>query len=76
MKVRELIERLQALDPELLAVTPGFDESGLDPVRLVEPVTMVDTRHGNPHIGRYTEIDGHRPLREGETPIQGVIVNY
>ena len=54
MTVRELIKRLAAFDGDWRVVTPGFDESDLEDVDIVEPVRVVfdDSRkkfHGGRH---------------------------
>ena len=54
MRVKDLIEKLNAFDPNLRVVTPGFDESDLEDVETVELVRVVfhDERakfHGGRH---------------------------
>ncbi len=41
MRVKDLIEKLLAFDPNLRVVTPGFDEWDLEDVETVERVKVV-----------------------------------
>jgi len=41
MRVKDLIEKLLAFDPNLRVVTPGFDEWNLEDVETVERVKVV-----------------------------------
>lgn len=41
MRIKALIEKLNAFDPNLRVVTPGFDESDFEDVETVELVRVV-----------------------------------
>jgi len=42
MKVKELIEKLKAADPEILVVTRGLDEEGFADIHAVETVHVIE----------------------------------
>lgn len=42
MKVKELIEKLKAADPEMLVVTRGPDEEGFADIHTVETVHVIE----------------------------------
>ena len=41
MKVKELIDKLNAFHPDLRVVTPGFDESNYEDVERVEFINII-----------------------------------
>ena len=57
MKVKELIEKLQALDPELLVVVDGY-EGGVKEAGYVELETVVLNVHKEWYYGEHETIVG------------------
>ena len=56
MKVKELIEILQTLDPELMAVRPGY-EGGLTEIKHVTLSTVALNFNDEWYYGEHEEID-------------------
>lgn len=62
MTIAQLIEKLQAFDPGLRAVTPGFDEMDIEDVDTVELVRVVfDDGREKFHGGRHKLSDAGVP---------------
>lgn len=59
MKVKELIEKLKACDPESLVVTGGFDEEGFADIRTIETVYLQERKSeaARQTIGEYEKSD-------------------
>jgi len=57
LKVKELIEKLQALDPELMVVRPGY-EGGLTEVNHTTISTVALNFNEEWYYGEHEEIDG------------------
>jgi hypothetical protein len=57
LKVKELIEKLQALDPELMVVRPGY-EGGLTEVHYTTISTVALNFNEEWYYGEHQEIDG------------------
>ena len=56
MKVRELIERLQALDPELMVVRPGY-EGGVTEVTHINAIVVALNVNEEWYYGEHEQID-------------------
>lgn len=60
MKVKELIEKLQAIDPELMVVTNGY-EGGVNEVNEIQVVDLALNVHEEWYYGNHeTVLDGWR----------------
>jgi hypothetical protein len=69
MKVKELIEHLQTLDPELYVFKPGY-EGGIDYIEPGKHVINVELNHYTEwYYGKHEEID--EPI---ENSVKGIIL--
>ena len=57
MKVKELIEKLQAFDPEMMVVRPGY-EGGLTEINWTTVSTVALNFNKEWYYGEHEEIDG------------------
>ncbi len=55
MKLKDLIEKLQAFDPELPVVVCGFDEDGYDPLETIDLVRVAKVVERTSHGPLYRE---------------------
>lgn len=55
MQVRELIERLQQMDPDLRVVTPGY-EGGYNDVSTIMDIELVLNHNDSPYYGPHEEV--------------------
>lgn len=53
MKVKELIEKLKAFDPETAVVVGGFDEEGFADLTRVQAVKITPRKSGADIFGEY-----------------------
>lgn len=58
MKVKELIERLQALDPELMVVRPGY-EGGVTEVDHITAIEVFLNVNEEWYYGEHEQIDDY-----------------
>jgi len=56
MKVKKLIEKLQAFDPEMMVVRPGY-KGGLTEINLTTVCTIALNFNEEWYYGRHEEID-------------------
>jgi len=70
MKVRELIEKLKTVDPEMLVVVGGFDEEGYADISRFELIEVAARKSGAEVFGEYK-----RP-KESEKTISAVLVDH
>ena len=74
MKVKELIEKLEALQmPDARVVTPGFDESGFDDVAAPEIIEVVFHDEYLGHGGRHEEASQATDKSQSE---RAVLMNF
>lgn len=57
MNVRELIEKLSELDPELPVVTAGFDETYIAPLGTIVEVLVAPNPMAGGHCADFAEAD-------------------
>lgn len=55
MRVRDLIERLQGLDPDLMVVRPGY-EGGYKDVSEIKVTELVLNYNNSPYYGPHEEV--------------------
>lgn len=77
MKVKELIEQLQSLDPELEVFIPGY-EAGYENITFVsEPQDFVLNWHTDWYYGpheKLNEIGYHVELKEQHKIVKGILL--
>jgi hypothetical protein len=73
MKVKELIERLQALDPELMVVTNGY-EGGVDDVEELELEKVALNVNTEWYYGKHEAIYG-QDSHEGKEIVDAVRIS-
>lgn len=73
MKVKELIEKLKAADPEMLVVTRGLDEEGFADIREIEIVSVQErtSEADRQALGEYKKADN-----QNSTSLQAVLVDH
>ena len=73
MKVKELIEELQKLDPELLVVVRSYEE-GVDEANNIHLCDVeLDCNEGIEYYGKHEILyDGNKPWKENSIVVKGV----
>ena len=73
MKVKELIEILQKIDPELLVVVRGYEE-GVDEANNIHLCDVeLDCNEGIEYYGKHEILyDGNKPWKENSIVVKGV----
>ena len=73
MKVKELIQELQKLDPELLVVVRGY-EGGVDEANNIYLCNVeLDSNAGIEYYGKHEVLhDGDKPWNENNIVVKGV----
>lgn len=78
MTVGQLIEKLKGFDPNLRAVTPGFDESGIDDIKVVELADVIFNDHitKGSHSGRHDSVEHYHSDGKMANATTAVLINW
>jgi hypothetical protein len=73
MTVKELIEQLQQLDPDLHVFTVGY-EGGYDNVGISEVKEIALDVHEEWYYGRHEDVNYSNNIRENYTIVKGIVL--
>lgn len=74
MKVKELIEILQKLDPERIVLVKGY-EAGYNDIDSVEPITVIDDYYVEWYYGKYENVEHVNLVSEDINLLEGYLLS-